>query len=227
MRRKCSIVGCEKEAKRGGLCWTHEFSQRYKTNRQFRENRNKTKRGYNQRLLQRYRDKIADALGGWKCSGFGNTEKGVLAFDHKDGGGEYERNKMGGQLPTIRYYFHNIEEAKERLRVLCANCNWKMNALERYGRGASRTAGWLRTTREELIEVLGGHRCLNCGVRDISVLTIDHIDGGGTKERRLMGGYLQMIQHYSTHTEAARQKLQVLCRNCNWKRHLVRSGLVG
>jgi hypothetical protein len=115
---KCSVEGCGKDAKTRGLCWTHDFSQRYQRDPKFRENRNKTKRDYNRRLLQTYRDVIAEGLGGWKCVICAVADRDVLSFDHKDGGGENERNRMGGQLPTIRYYYHNPAKAKERLQVI-------------------------------------------------------------------------------------------------------------
>jgi hypothetical protein len=219
---KCSVEGCGKDAKTRGLCWTHDFSQRYQRDPKFRENRNKTKRDYNRRLLQTYRDVIAEGLGGWKCVICAVADRDVLSFDHKDGGGENERNRMGGQLPTIRYYYHNPAKAKERLQVLCANCNWKKNA-PKYGQGRSRTAVWQRTARVALIDLLGGRTCGVCGMKDVEVLTIDHVNGGGTRERKTMKGYPPMIWYYSAHHEAARRNLQVLCRNCNWKRYLSRS----
>ncbi len=218
--KECSEAGCEKRARSRGLCWTHEFSQRYRTSTQFRENRKKTKREYNRRLLQRYRDGIASTLGGWKCAECGETDRVVLAFDHKRGGGDQERANMGGQLPTIRHYYHNLGEAKERLQVLCMNCNWKKNVNERHG--ASRTAKALleRRLRGELVGLLGGRRCRECGEADMTVLTIDHVSGGGAEERRRMKGYPLMIRYYLSHPDEAQGKLQVLCRNCNWKKHL-------
>lgn len=211
------------ESRRRGLCWTHEFSQRYHEDLEFRRNRNRTKREYNRRLLRRYRDRIAAALGGWKCVMCGVAEKDVLSFDHKSGGGEDERNNMGGQLPTIRYYYHNLRAANERLQVLCANCNWERNAKEKYGKGPSQRAAKERQSREALMDLIGGHKCLGCGQTNLTVLTVDHTNGGGTKDRRLKRGYQSMIYYYLTHAEEARKTLQVLCRNCNWKRHVMRN----
>lgn len=180
----------------------------------------RTKRDYNRRPLQRYRDKIADTLGGWRCVICGISEKDVLAFDHKRGSGESERNSMGGQLPTIRYYYHHLGEAKEKLQVLCANCNWKKNVTEKDGVRRSKTTLDEQRSRGQLIEILGGWVCRKCGQTDIDVLTIDHTNGGGTEERRRRGRYLPMISFYLAHPKTARERLQILCRNCNWKKHL-------
>lgn len=217
----CSAAGCAKQAKVRGLCWTHEFSERYRINPEFRENRKKTKRGYNRRLLLRYRDGIAHTLGGWKCVACGETDRRVLVFDHRIGDGHDERDKMGGQLPTIRFYYHNATEAKERLQVLCANCNWKKNVQERYGANQSKKALYERELRLRLINLLGGRKCVECGEPDVRLLTIDHVRGGGAEDRRRMKGYGSMIRHYLFHPDEAQAQLQVLCRNCNWRKHLV------
>ena len=148
----------------------------------------------------------------------------MLVFDHKNGDGEDERDRMGGQIVTIRYYAHHLEEAGEKLQVLCANCNWKRNAAEKYGYGSSRTAVWMRQARKNLIDGLGGSKCTQCGITDIDVLTLDHLHGGGSRERKSLGGYDPLLRYYSSHPGAARENLQVLCRNCNWRRHLARLG---
>lgn len=84
---------------------------------------------------------------------------------------------------------------------------------------------YYKRKRKFLIDLLGG-KCSNpkCavagGMADVRCLQLDHIDGGGSKEKRSFGGALQMILHYADHPDEARQKLQVLCANCNWiKRH--------
>jgi len=154
---KCSVEGCEKDARTRGLCWTHDFSQKYQTDPKFRGNRNKTKRDYNRRLLQTYRDAIAEGLGGWKCVICCVADRDVLSFDHKDGGGENEKKGWEGNYPQSVTII-TTGKAKERLQVLCANCNWKKNA-PRYGQGRSRTAVWQRTARVALIDLLGGRKC--------------------------------------------------------------------
>lgn len=223
---KCITEGCGKEAGKSlQLCWKHDYPKRYWTNPKFREKRKATKRVYGRRRMQEVRDKIAEAIGGWKCIGCGITDRDVLSFDHKRGGGEKERNQMGGQFPMIRYYYMHLDEARNRLQVLCANCNWRQNFLGRYGIRAGRTAVRTRRMRRELIDLLGGPRCGSCGDTDFAILTIDHINGGGTSDRRLRGGYEPMIHHYLTHPGEAIGVLRVLCRNCNWKSHRDRAGL--
>ena len=68
-----------------------------------------------------------------------------------------------------------------------------------------------------LFEILGGAKCVRCGFSDIRALQFDHIYGNGCKDRRdrnLSGS--DLIKYYSRNPEEAKQKLQVLCCNCNW-----------
>lgn len=76
--------------------------------------------------------------------------------------------------------------------------------------------------RQEALSVLGAV-CVRCGFADPRTLQLDHIHGGGTQER---GGQKKWDNAYLYYRsiihdpEAAKQKFQVLCANCNWiKRH--------
>ena len=62
-----------------------------------------------------------------------------------------------------------------------------------------------------------GRVCVRCGNKDIDVLTIDHIDNQGSKHRDKIGNsglYGWIIKNNFP------SGFQVLCRNCNWKKHL-------
>jgi 5-methylcytosine-specific restriction endonuclease McrA len=223
---KCQAEGCDRDAAKSmRLCWKHDYLNRYWTNSEFREKRKATKRTYGRKRLQIKRDIIANALGGWKCVECGITDREVLTFDHKDGGGEVERNQMGGQFPTINYYYMHLVEARLKLQVLCSNCNWRKNSFDHSGRGKSSYGVGFRKMRSGLIELLKGPKCVGCGELDERVLTIDHIHGGGTTDRNLRGGIGSLYRYYLAHPEVARENLQVLCRNCNWKKHRTRAGV--
>lgn len=139
---KCKEVGCDREAARYyQLCWKHDYLKRCWTNPEFRKKRKATKRIYSRRRLEEVRDRIAKELGGWKCADCGTTDRDIQSSDHKNGGGEAERNRMGGQLPTIRYCLAHLNEARNALRVLCAKLQlerecyqkaWNRNEPGRY-----------------------------------------------------------------------------------------------
>lgn len=66
-----------------------------------------------------------------------------------------------------------------------------------------------------LIELLGGV-CIMCGYnKDIRGLELDHINGGGLRERKTFGSRDGMIIYYRKHPEEAKMKLQLLCGTCH------------
>ena len=62
----------------------------------------------------------------------------------------------------------------------------------------------------------GDPQCLHCGITDIDVLSLDHIDGGGTQHKKVTGGhnYRWIINNNFP------GGFQILCFNCNWKKRL-------
>ena len=54
----------------------------------------------------------------------GMDNRFCLQIDHKDGGGNKERIAFGGGLQMWKYYSEHPEEARAKLQILCANCNW-------------------------------------------------------------------------------------------------------
>ena len=64
--------------------------------------------------------------------------------------------------------------------------------------------------RKKVIEALGG-KCVKCGFSDWRALQIDHINGGGHRE-------LKILTRYKMYKLAAAfpKKYQLLCANCNW-----------
>lgn len=70
-----------------------------------------------------------------------------------------------------------------------------------------------------LVELLGS-KCVVCKNDDPRVLQIDHIDGHGLQDRKRFTtserAGTPMYRYYLDHPEEAKQKLQLLCANCNW-----------
>ena len=75
---------------------------------------------------------------------------------------------------------------------------------------------YLRNLRRSMVDALGG-KCIRCGFEDIRALQIDHINGGGSEERRdkkYRGASLHKIVLESF--LRGENKYQLLCANCNW-----------
>src|SRR5690606_22318669 len=67
-----------------------------------------------------------------------------------------------------------------------------------------------KAIRNAMIELLGG-KCVKCGFSDIRALQIDHVNGGGTIERRKFNNnHHNMLLKYLENVEMAKQKLQLL-----------------
>ena len=67
-----------------------------------------------------------------------------------------------------------------------------------------------RRHRQELIKLYGG-KCCKCGFSDWRALQMDHINGGGSKERKEYSswGYKEKLLIED------KNKYQLLCANCN------------
>lgn len=71
---------------------------------------------------------------------------------------------------------------------------------------------WL-DIKTEVFRLLGD-KCVRCGFMDIRALQIDHVNGGGLKEKRGTPKSYYMLVLKSI--ERGEQKYQLLCANCNW-----------
>jgi hypothetical protein len=76
------------------------------------------------------------------------------------------------------------------------------------------------TVRREILDLLGGQKCVHCGYdQDWRALQIDHIHGGGKKDSRTAGGTTNLWafrRWLQDNVEDAKHVYQVLCANCNW-----------
>lgn len=82
---------------------------------------------------------------------------------------------------------------------------------------------YIRRLRAAVIAVLGG-RCVRCAFTDVRALQIDHVEGGGTQERRSLSGAALCRKILR---DPASGKYQLLCANCNWIKRAERGEFVG
>ena len=66
--------------------------------------------------------------------------------------------------------------------------------------------------RIKIMNILG-KKCIKCGYSDIRAIAIDHINGGGSKERNLAGGSYYSFVLKKLKKDA--KDYQLLCYNCN------------
>lgn len=72
-----------------------------------------------------------------------------------------------------------------------------------------------RNIRKATIEALGG-KCVRCGFDDARALQIDHINGGGSKERKERKYKGAFNKHVLESFLEGEERYQLLCANCNW-----------
>ena len=66
--------------------------------------------------------------------------------------------------------------------------------------------------------------CAHCGIDDIDVLCLDHINGGGLKQLRELGKHSGTSYWNWIRNQGYPPDYQVLCRNCNWKKRIREDG---
>ena len=75
-----------------------------------------------------------------------------------------------------------------------------------------------RKRKLSVIQHYGG-KCKCCGEKEPVFLVIDHIDGGGTKHKKLIkakgGGFYDWLKRNNFP-----EGFQVLCQNCNWAKRM-------
>ena len=67
-------------------------------------------------------------------------------------------------------------------------------------------------TRNEILDILG-RICKKCGFSDERALHIDHVCGGGSKQRKKYGG--ATFENILSELKEGSSEYQVLCANCN------------
>ena len=75
------------------------------------------------------------------------------------------------------------------------------------------TREYQRRIRKATLELMGG-KCVICGFSDYRALQVDHVNGGGSKAKKLITRlYHNVVMESVLKGES---KYQLLCANCNW-----------
>lgn len=149
------------------------------------------------------REEVFDHYG-WECACCREKEPVFLSIDHTDGSGAKERSgKNGKRVGAGRWAFIIAQGFPSNLRTLCLNCNGSLGfhgTCPHHGWTQMRTNGRkdFGKTPQEIKDKVAAHRakvkaevfaayggkCFCCSEADWHFLTIDHIDGGGSKHRQ-------------------------------------------
>jgi len=124
----------------------------------------------------------------------------------------YQKHREELKQQGREYYWQNREELIQRKRKFRVENRDKIRAQDKAFR--------LRQKMKVLTYYSNGQlRCVRCGIDDLDVLCIDHIEGGGTKHTAIVGTggkfYSWLI------SQGFPSGYQVLCHNCNWKKRIM------
>jgi len=124
----------------------------------------------------------------------------------------YQRNKDRISKETKSYYQRHRQELLKKSRD-----NYKNRSEKKKMEYAEKQVERKREVRQKLIKMFGG-KCVKCGFDDWRALQIDHINGGGNKQRqedKRFKDQRAMLKLFMEHPEE-KSKCQLLCANCNW-----------
>lgn len=107
--------------------------------------------------------------------------------------------------------FDKNSKAKDGLQSWCKSCN-KASSLRRYyERKSAGLPSSDQATKFKAIEILG-NKCSFCGFDDPRALQIDHKNGGGNAERKVLGHHRKIHRKI---VSGDTLDYQLLCANCN------------
>lgn len=121
---------------------TNEYrNNKYKTDKAYREKvnsqsrawskNNRESRNTSQRKIRLNRRKKLISILGDICADCGISDFEVLQLGHRNDDGKKDRERFLGSDGKYKsdymcfYYIKHPQEAKEKLKLQCANCNWK------------------------------------------------------------------------------------------------------
>lgn len=135
-----------------------------------------------------------------------NTSSDNLQSSCKKCTRERYNTEEGNRKRRIRY--RNSEEAREICRK--ASKRYREKNREKVAEGCRNR--W-KAIRETVLTRYGG-KCECCSEDKLPFLSIDHIDGGGSKERKQLGGTSGVYRKLYKYIEKL-PGYRVLCHNCN------------
>lgn len=198
--------------KRGVLCNScnyeaHKPSCIKRAKRWREENRSRFNESARARYLNRKLESIAAYGGSCPC---GVSQVDFLTIDHVANDGAEDRRGWRGKSSDIHAWLKK-RGYPPGYQVLCGNCNLKKEIQRRRSAGG-KTWEHNQTAKREVLEAYGPS-CTCCSESDMDKLVMDHINGGGSKEKKMYPS--RNVYLFLRNKEPDRFRFQVMCQNCN------------
>lgn len=118
----------------------------------------------------------------------------------------YQKHKEQYEEHARKYYLEHKEQIIQKTRKYhLEHSEQAKKASRKYRRKL------MRELRQKIIEKLG-NKCIRCGFSDVRTLEIDHVHGGGSKERKEIH---DCKKYYDKVLADMNENYQLLCANCN------------
>ena len=198
--------------------------QKPKVKKRNNENRNISRPKRDKKI----REELFKILGGedWsKCKKCGFKDHRAIIIEHIHDDGYLDNQRFTDDRARNYYYTKHPEEAKKKLQIFCWNCNtiklhnqretkWK---LKHHSPNSEKNKKLYSELKQKAHQILGGNICTNskCNFNDPRAMEIEHIDGGGKKDRGQFNRSNEFYQDIVDNPQKAREKLQMMCSNCN------------
>lgn len=123
----------------------------------------------------------------------------------------YQKNK--DEINRKRREHDNLPEVRKRISD--RDKKWRSKNRDKINRNNKIYKKKYDNKNKELVFNHYGRECSCCGEKEITFLSIDHIDGNGTKHRKKIqnGTYRWLVRNNFP------KEFQTLCFNCNWGRY--------
>ena len=123
----------------------------------------------------------------------------------------YEKNK--DEINRKRRKYNKRPEVQKRIRK--QDKEWRDNHRERVSKWNRLSKKKYSSRIKELVFSHYGKECVCCGEKELKFLSIDHINGKGTKHRKEIKNqtYIWLVKNNYP------KGFQTLCFNCNWGRY--------
>jgi len=124
-----------------------------------------------------------------------------------------KNNKEKVKNKAHEKYVRNMEHIKNKSSLYAKSNRNKNNA--------SSTKSRLKLKTKVFVHYCGGKIQCKCGVNDLYLLTIDHINGGGNEHRKQIGRKTGYNFYRWLKNNNYPDGFQVLCFNCQYRKRLV------
>lgn len=117
-----------------------------------------------------------------------------------------EDTKQKNREKAIRYYWRNAEKLRKKS---------KQNYAANREQFKIKMAKYRRERKETVLRTYGGE-CAYCRTKELAILSIDHINDDGFRDRKKSG--LETNSYAALLKGLKRSDLQVLCLSCQWRK---------